>query len=118
MERVSAMSCGKDTLCREGSLQIRAILADVSAGKGREDDTELLRELLEVISENANCDTARTAAEKILSLMNAYGEQWDGHIFGKRCAARVCAALVPAGGFASAGAAGAAGPGRRRKKHV
>lgn len=94
MDSVYAASCGKDTLCGEGSLQIRAILAAVSAGNGRDDDTELLRELLEIIRENANCDTARTAAEKILSLMDAYGEQWDGHIFGKRCAALVCAALV------------------------
>jgi NADH:ubiquinone oxidoreductase subunit F (NADH-binding) len=118
MELVSGLSCGGDTLCREGSLQLRVILGDVSVGKGRDGDGELMRELFDIIRENANCDMARTAAEKCLSLMNAYSDVWERHIYGKRCPASVCAiaggtaAPAPAGGF------GDAGPGRRRRRRV
>jgi NADH-quinone oxidoreductase subunit F len=94
MKLVSERTCGKDTLCREGSLQLCALLADVSAGKGRDDDADSARELLAIILENANCDMARSAAAKCLALMDAHPEQWDRHIFGKRCSALACTALV------------------------
>jgi NADH-quinone oxidoreductase subunit F len=94
MKLVSERTCGEDTLCREGSLQLCALLADVSAGKGRDDDAESARDLLELIRENANCDMARTAAAKNLALLDAHGAEWERHIFGKRCSALACAALV------------------------
>ncbi|MDR2355509.1 MAG: 4Fe-4S binding protein [Clostridiales Family XIII bacterium] len=94
MELVSTRTCGRDTLCREGSLQLCAVLADVSTGKGRDDDAELTRELLALMRENANCDMARLAAEKSLSLVDARRDEWDRHVAGKRCPALACPALV------------------------
>jgi ferredoxin len=94
MELVSAGACGRDTLCREGSLQLCAVLADVSTGKGRDGDTELTREILAAMRENANCDMARAAAGKSLSLVDAQRDGWEEHIAGKRCPALACPALV------------------------
>ena len=94
VERLSQNSCGRDVLCREGSLEIVRIISDISEGKGEEDDMALLDELLETIKANANCEMGRTAAERINGLLGRQGEKWSQHIMRKRCPDLVCTALI------------------------
>ena len=94
IDKLSKNNCGRDVLCREGSLEIARIISDISEGKGKEDDKALLAELLEAIKANANCEMSRTAAERINGLLSGYGEKWSQHIIRKRCPDLVCAALI------------------------
>jgi NADH-quinone oxidoreductase subunit F len=81
-------------LCREGSLQLTALLSDIAEGKGSEDDIELSRELLQAIRDNVNCDMTREAAGKCLARIDDYYDRWEQHVMRKRCPDLVCPALV------------------------
>jgi NADH-quinone oxidoreductase subunit F len=90
MDFVRKESCGKCVLCREGSWQVYKIIADITEGRGGSEDYELLKELLEMISQNAGCEMSATAASRCLGLLNSYQEEWDLHIRRKRCTNLIC----------------------------
>lgn len=90
MDLARRASCGKDVLCREGTLQAKAILADLSQGKGEGEDLELLSELWTLISQNAGCELSKTAAGRCLTLLEDYPEEWDQHLRRKRCTNLIC----------------------------
>jgi len=87
-------SCGKCVPCREGIRQMLKILTNITKGKGKEGDIELLEELSEVTRDASLCALGRTAANPILSTIRYFRDEYEAHIKEKRCPAYVCKALI------------------------
>ena len=87
-------SCGKCVPCREGIRQMLKILTNISKGKGKEGDIELLEELSEVTRDASLCALGRTAANPVLSTIRYFRDEYEAHIKEKRCPAYVCKALI------------------------
>ncbi len=90
-EEAIKASCGKGVMCRDGLRQVNLILKDFTMGKGQgDDDIEMLKEILGVIDECADCQLSKTAASTILDLVNAYTEEFEQHVKRKNCKKLVC----------------------------
>jgi NADH-quinone oxidoreductase subunit F len=87
-------SCGKCTPCRDGILQMHAILFDICEGKGREGDIELLTELGGVIKSTSLCQLGGSAPNPVLSTIRYFRDEYEAHIAEKRCPAGVCKGLI------------------------
>ncbi len=87
---IKAESCGKCVLCREGTAQLYAILTDITEGKGRPGDIELLLELCAGIRTGSSCDLGGTAPNPVLTLIKYFRDELEAHIKRKRCPALVC----------------------------
>jgi NADH:ubiquinone oxidoreductase subunit F (NADH-binding)/(2Fe-2S) ferredoxin/Pyruvate/2-oxoacid:ferredoxin oxidoreductase delta subunit len=87
-------SCGKCVPCREGLNQARKILDDIVAGKGKEGDTEKLKEIAEATSAASLCALGQTAANPMLTTLRYFNDEYEAHVKEKRCPALVCKNLV------------------------
>ncbi|MGI6307255.1 MAG: NADH-ubiquinone oxidoreductase-F iron-sulfur binding region domain-containing protein [Dethiobacteria bacterium] len=87
-------SCGKCVPCREGIRQMLKILTNITMGKGREGDIELLEELAEMAGAAALCALGRTAPNPFLSTLRYFREEYKAHIKEKRCPALLCKELI------------------------
>jgi NADH:ubiquinone oxidoreductase subunit F (NADH-binding) len=87
-------SCGKCTPCREGIKRTLEILTDITEGKGREGDLELLEELGEMSKDFSLCGLGQTSANPVLSTLRYFREEYKAHVIEKRCPAGVCKALI------------------------
>ena len=87
-------SCGKCVPCREGLDRMLDILTDITEGRGREEDIDLLQELGEVIRETALCALGGTAPNPVLSTIRYFRDEYEAHIREGRCPAGVCKALI------------------------
>jgi len=87
-------SCGKCVPCREGIKRMHEILEDITTGKGKEGDVELLEEIGFILKEGALCALGSTAANPVLSTINYFRQEFDAHIRDKRCPAGVCSELI------------------------
>jgi len=91
---LSDESCGKCSPCREGIRQMLKILTNISEGKGREGDIELLEELSEATGDASLCALGRTAPNPVLSTIRYFRDEYEAHIKEKRCPAYVCKELI------------------------
>ena len=91
---LSDESCGKCSPCREGIRQMLKILTNISEGKGREGDIELLVELSEATGDASLCALGRTAPNPVLSTIRYFRDEYEAHIKEKRCPAYVCKELI------------------------
>jgi len=87
-------SCGKCVPCREGIRQMLKILTNITKGKGREGDIELLEELAEVAGDASLCALGRTAPNPFLSTLRYFRDEYEAHIKEKRCPALSCKELI------------------------
>ncbi len=87
-------SCGKCTPCREGIRQMLKILTNISQGKGKEGDVELLEDLAETTKLASMCALGGSAPNPVLSTIRYFRDEYDAHIKGKKCPAFVCKQLV------------------------
>ena len=87
-------SCGKCVPCREGIKRMHEILEDISTGKGKEGDIDLLEEIGFILKEGALCALGSTAANPVLSTIKYFRQEYDAHIRDKRCPAGVCSELI------------------------
>jgi len=87
-------SCGKCSICREGTQRMYEILKDITSGKGVEDDIELLEELGMAIKEASLCGLGQTAPNPVLSTLTYFKDEYLAHIRDKKCPAGVCKDLV------------------------
>ncbi|TET38002.1 MAG: NADH-quinone oxidoreductase subunit F [Planctomycetota bacterium] len=87
-------SCGKCTPCREGLDRMLDILTDITEGKGKEADIELLEELGEVITDTSLCALGGTSANPVMSTIRYFRNEYSAHIKDKKCPAGVCKALI------------------------
>ncbi len=87
-------SCGKCVPCREGLRQMHRILTNITEGKGKEGDIELLEELAETAVEASLCALGKSAPNPFLSTLRYFRDEYEAHIKEKRCPALSCKELI------------------------
>ncbi len=90
IEFLTDATCGKCVPCREGLRQIYSILTDITEGKGKEGDIELLEELAETAIEASLCVSGKNAPNQLLSTLKYFRDEYEAHIKEKRCPALSC----------------------------
>ena len=87
-------SCGKCTPCREGTKRMLEMLTAITEGKGKDGDIEKLERLAKSIKAGALCALGQTAPNPILSTLRYFRDEYEAHIYDKKCPAGVCTALI------------------------
>ena len=87
-------SCGKCTFCRIGTKRMLEILTRITDGKGEEGDIEKLEELSYQIKDNSLCGLGQTAPNPVLTTIRYFRDEYEAHIFDKKCPAKVCKPLL------------------------
>ncbi len=87
-------SCGKCVPCREGLRQMHRILTNITEGRGKEGDIELLEELSETAVEASLCALGKSAPNPFLSTLRYFRDEYEAHIKEKRCPALSCKELI------------------------
>jgi len=87
-------SCGKCTPCREGTLRMMEMLEDITAGNGREGDIDKLARMSDLIKKTSLCGLGQTAPNPVLSTIRYFREEYEAHIWAKKCPAKVCKPLI------------------------
>ncbi|SHI84596.1 4Fe-4S dicluster domain-containing protein [Lutispora thermophila DSM 19022] len=70
-----------------------AILEKIVEGKGEDGDIELLLELADTISATALCGLGKTAPNPVVSTIRSFRDEYEAHIYEKRCPAGSCQKL-------------------------
>ena len=87
-------SCGKCTACREGITHMHHILNEITHGRGREGDIELLEDLGQAMQDASLCALGRMAPNPVLTTIRYFRDEYEAHIRDKRCPAGVCTDLI------------------------
>ncbi len=87
-------SCGQCAPCRLGTKQMLDILLDITAGKGKIDDIDLLVEVGEAVITGSMCGLGTTAPNPALTTIRYFRNEYETHIEENKCLARVCKPLL------------------------
>jgi NADH-quinone oxidoreductase subunit F len=87
-------SCGKCTFCRIGTKRMLEILTRITEGKGEEGDIEKLEELAYQIKDSSLCGLGQTAPNPVLTTLKYFREEYEAHIYDKKCPAKSCKELL------------------------
>jgi len=87
-------SCGKCVLCRVGNQRLLEILDRICEGDGREGDIGLLEELSKQICAGSLCALGQTAPNPVLTTLRYFRNEYEDHIFNKKCTAHQCKPLL------------------------
>jgi NADH-quinone oxidoreductase subunit F/NADP-reducing hydrogenase subunit HndC len=94
MEFTQDESCGKCVPCRVGTRRILEILQGICEGRGKDGDIETLKMLCANIKENSLCGLGQGAPNPVVSTLTYFLDEYEAHIYEKRCPAHVCRALI------------------------
>jgi len=87
-------SCGKCVPCREGLLRMGEILTDITEGRGRMEDLDLIQDLSEVLRDASLCGLGQTAPNPVMSTLKYFRNEYEAHIKDHKCPAGVCTELI------------------------
>jgi len=87
-------SCGKCTPCRVGTTVLLNKLTDIAEGRGKPGDVEILERISKNIIASALCGLGQTAPNPVLTSIKYFRDEYDAHIYDKKCPAGVCKALI------------------------
>jgi NADH-quinone oxidoreductase subunit F len=87
-------SCGKCVPCRLGLERMLEILNDITEGRGRPEQLELLEDLGETMSHTCLCALGKTAPNPVLSTLRYFRNEYETHIQDRACPAGVCRTLI------------------------
>ena len=87
-------SCGKCVLCRVGNQRLLEILDRICNGEGKEGDIELLEDLSKQICAGSLCALGQTAPNPVLTTLRYFRNEYEDHIFNKKCTAHQCKPLL------------------------
>ncbi|MDF2987299.1 MAG: Respiratory-chain dehydrogenase domain 51 kDa subunit [Eubacterium sp.] len=87
-------SCGKCPPCRIGTKRMHEILERITEGKGEQGDIEKLELLAKNIKASALCGLGQTAPNPILSTLKYFRDEYEAHVFEKRCPSGVCKSML------------------------
>ncbi|MCB2206824.1 MAG: NADH-quinone oxidoreductase subunit NuoF [Bacteroidetes bacterium] len=102
MDFIQRESCGKCIPCREGtkrmleileSITKKAVNPDVNEALERFKGVMQLEQLGKVIKETSLCGLGQTAPNPVLSTLKWFREEYEEHIFDRKCRAGVCTEL-------------------------
>jgi NADH:ubiquinone oxidoreductase subunit F (NADH-binding)/(2Fe-2S) ferredoxin/Pyruvate/2-oxoacid:ferredoxin oxidoreductase delta subunit len=94
LEFTQEESCGKCPPCRIGTKRMLEILERITEGKGVPEDIENLEVLAKTIKNASLCGLGQTAPNPVLSTLKYFRDEYEAHIFEKKCPAGVCQALL------------------------
>ena len=103
MDFVQRESCGKCIPCREGTRRMLEILKSITRGRGIEKDNDALnrfkgvmylQRLAEVIRDTSLCGLGQTAPNPVLSTLRWFRDEYEAHVYERRCPAGVCKELL------------------------
>ncbi|MEJ2641746.1 MAG: NADH-quinone oxidoreductase subunit NuoF [Desulfosarcinaceae bacterium] len=94
MDFIQDESCGKCTPCREGTRRLLQVLEKICDGRGEPEDIGALEALSDTIRETALCGLGQTGPNPVLSALRYFRDEFEAHIFEKRCPAKRCVALL------------------------
>ncbi|MFP4573393.1 MAG: NADH-ubiquinone oxidoreductase-F iron-sulfur binding region domain-containing protein [Desulfobacterales bacterium] len=86
-------SCGQCNPCREGLKQMIRVLNRICEGDGREGDIELLEELGGMMQNFSLCGLGTSAPNPVLTTILYFRDEYEAHIYDKKCPAGVCKSL-------------------------
>lgn len=81
-------SCGQCSPCREGTGWAEKVLRRIEGGQGTSSDLELLEKIARGMSTRTICPLADACALPILSYLQKYRDEFEGHILEKGCPVR------------------------------
>ncbi len=87
-------SCGKCTPCREGTKRMLEILQRITKGKGEPEDIPRLEQLAAAVKDSSLCGLGQTAPNPVLTTLRYFRDEYEAHIFDRRCPAGVCKELL------------------------
>ena len=87
-------SCGKCIHCRIGTKRMLEILNRICEGEGKDGDIELLEDLSIQIKEGSLCGLGQTAPNPVLSTIRYFRQEYENHIYEKKCTAKQCSNLI------------------------
>ena len=87
-------SCGKCNYCRIGTKRMLEILERITKGEGKDGDIELLEELASKVKDGSMCGLGQTAPNPVLTTIRYFRNEYEDHIYNKKCTAKSCSALL------------------------
>ena len=87
-------SGGKCVPCREGLRRSMDILSDITQGRGRPQDVDVLTEIGDVMQDCCLCALGTSAPYPVLSTIRYFRDEYDAHIIHKVCPAGSCKELI------------------------
>lgn len=93
LEFLQEESCGQCVPCREGVKRLLQILTDICAGKGEDGDIELLEDISDSVVKLSLCALGGTAPNPILTTLAYFRNEYETHIYDKKCPGGVCKEL-------------------------
>ena len=94
LEFTQRESCGKCTFCRLGTKQMLEVLDEITKGKGKIEDLDMLSQLAEDIKAGSLCGLGKTAPNPVLSTLRYFRDEYEAHIREGRCPALMCRDLI------------------------
>jgi NADH:ubiquinone oxidoreductase subunit F (NADH-binding) len=104
MDFIQRESCGKCIPCREGTRAMLDILKSITRGRASEKNSNKalerfkgimhLERLAAVIQSTSLCGLGQTAPNPVLSTLSHFKEEYEAHVFERRCPAGVCKELL------------------------
>jgi NADH:ubiquinone oxidoreductase subunit F (NADH-binding)/Pyruvate/2-oxoacid:ferredoxin oxidoreductase delta subunit len=103
MDFIQRESCGKCIPCREGTRRMLEILNRITRGRKKERGIDALerfksvlhlQSLAETIRDTSLCGLGQTAPNPVLSTLRWFRDEYESHIYERKCPAAACAELV------------------------
>jgi NADH:ubiquinone oxidoreductase subunit F (NADH-binding) len=103
MDFIQRESCGKCIPCREGTKRMLEILESITRSRQKETKEQALErfqgvmqltELAEVIRSTSLCGLGQTAPNPVLSTLRWFRNEYDAHIYDRKCPAGACKDLL------------------------
>lgn len=103
MDFIQRESCGKCIPCREGTRHMLEILQSITRARRSEAGVQALERfkgvmylnrLAEVIRDTSLCGLGQSAPNPVLSTLRWFRDEYEAHVFDRRCPAHVCAELL------------------------
>ena len=102
MEFIQRESCGKCIPCREGTLRMLEVLQRITRGRRGEKGYDALERfrgvmylnrLAQVIKDTSLCGLGQTAPNPVLSTLRWFRDEYEAHIYERRCPSGACQEL-------------------------
>jgi NADH:ubiquinone oxidoreductase subunit F (NADH-binding)/Pyruvate/2-oxoacid:ferredoxin oxidoreductase delta subunit len=103
MNFIQRESCGKCIPCREGTRRMLEILERITRGRRKEKGLDALErfesvlhlhELAKTICDTSLCGLGQTAPNPVLSTLRFFRDEYESHIYERRCPAAACTELI------------------------
>jgi Pyruvate/2-oxoacid:ferredoxin oxidoreductase delta subunit len=90
----SAESCGKCVPCRIGGQRLLEALSRIVDGKGITEDIDTINYISRNMREGSLCALGQLTPGPVLSALRFFSDEFDAHIYDKKCPAKVCKGLI------------------------